>query len=53
MPVVVLVVLMEAGIVVVEVKVVEVVDEEAVTGKVTGRLVTPDKDAVMLACPTL
>jgi hypothetical protein len=48
----VLVVVVEAGIVVVEVKVVEVVDEEAITDKVTGRLVTPDKDAVMLALPT-
>jgi hypothetical protein len=51
-PVVVLVVVVEAGIVVVGVKVVEEVDDEAITGKFTGRLVTPDKDAVMLALPT-
>ena len=49
----VLVVVVEAGIVVVEVKDVEVVDEEAITCKVTGELVTPDKDAVMLALPAV
>ena len=34
------------------VEVVEVVDEDATTGKLTGGLVIPSRDAVILAVPT-